>query len=207
MQLLDYQNPAPPGGAPQARPSGAVSSGLPVSGSGLPQSGAAQSGSPSGSVAANGAVASVPASFAGNNFAAQQTATTDSSNSPVSAVNSPQNAGASPTRSVGTSNLLSDETSNDADSPALGNVVSQAPAHASMYKRQLAPASSAFPSGGFGPGGPGGPGGPPAAITGAYAVLTYKTSSGSNVPPNVFNTAPNNQTDDIPLVLALIDNF
>jgi hypothetical protein len=208
MQLLDYQNPAPPGGAPQARPSGAVSSGLPVSGSGLPQSGAAQSGSPTGTAAANGALGSAPASFAGNNFAAQQTTNSDSSNSPVSAVNSPENAKASPTRSVGTSNLLSDETSNDSNSPVLGNVVSQAPAPAgaTMYKRQLAPARSAFPSEGFGPGGPGGPGGPPAAITGVYAVLTYKTSSGSNFPPNVFNTAPNNQTDDIPIVITLIDN-
>jgi hypothetical protein len=202
MQLLDYQNPAPPGGAPQARPSGAVSSGLPVSGSCLPQSGAPQSGAPSGTAAANGST-----SFAANNFAAQQTVQSDASDSHISVANSPNAAIALPTQSIGTSNQLSDESPNNAQGPALGNIVSDSPvpAVATMHKRQLAPASSASPSGGFG--GPGGPGGPPSAITGAYAVLTYKTSSGSKFPPTVFNSAPNNQTDDIPIVCALAAGF
>jgi hypothetical protein len=213
MQLLDYQNPAPPGGAPQARPSGAVSSGLPVSGSGLPQSGAPQSGAPTGTAATNGAVGSGPASLAVNNFAAQQTVQSEASDSHISAVNSPNAAKAIPTQSVDTSNQLSDESPNNGKGQALGNVVSDSPtpAVATMHKRQLAPVSSAFPSGGFGgpggQGGPGGAGGPPKAITGAYAVLTYKTSSGSKIPPNVFNSAPNNQTDDIPIVCALGAGF
>jgi hypothetical protein len=226
MQFQDFQNAQtggpPPGfngtfGGNGTRQGGAGSP------TGAPQNGTAQvvnsqpTGQPTQTSQAN---------VAANNFAAQQPTRSDPSNFVATGVQSPDFGNQMEnTQSAALSQGSPDVVSNGPDfsdmvassSPSQTSNSDESSNHFGHKRRRQGPpggvgagaggagrppagGGGGFPGGSGGPGGPGGPGG--GASTPAYAVLTYKTSSGS-VPQNVFTTPLNNLTDNVPNVFPL----
>src|SRR5579859_383208 len=194
--MQDYQNTPPPT-RNNARPSG------PLSASGAPSSGVVPQSAVSAATASAAASGpgKNPASLSTTDFAAQETIPSEPGvrSSLVSAADL-HDVAATATES----SMMSKETSTQAaqNTPsfsdlAIGSQTSQS--GSSNLANPQGPVGGP-PGGGPPGGGPGGPPRPPSVVAAAYAVLTYKTSSGGNIPQNVFTTAPNNQTDDIPIV-------
>lgn len=202
IQMLDYQNGPPPGSGPPASSIGrSAPASRTVSGSGSSGVGPVTSSSDIQSIqfpetAANSnleAPASISVNPNANNFAAQTSAVVPAHvGTTQTTVPYPVNNQATPTPS----------TESPQNGPNFNDLTSTpvTPRRQKKWRRQANAVPSAAASA-SGPGGPGGPGGfgPPPAITAAYGVLTYKTSSGS-VPDSVFVTAPNNLTDTMPIV-------